>query len=97
MSPDLQDPVTIFHTRSFTSRSSASVKLLDASSLCILMPQFCDSAFASLISINACSKPVTDRVYLQGVKLHICVAMCQPLDHGGHGIFRSRSLSAFDS
>ncbi len=37
------------HTLSFASRSIASVKLLDANSVCILGPQFCDSAFASYV------------------------------------------------
>lgn len=57
------------HTLSFANRNKASVKLRDASSVCILGPQFCDNAFDNYLrSISVrCSQlggfSLTSRVY----------------------------------
>lgn len=86
------DPLRIQPTRSFASLNKASVKLLDASSLCILIPMFWEREFASL-------KPTTSALrhahmmfkptHLKCIKLHIRIPVSQALDHGRYRIFAS--------
>lgn len=84
------------HTRSFASRNNASVKLREASSLCILMPQFWERAFASLM--HQAQRPFPDHesascAHLQCIQLHISITMRQTLDHRRYGRRASGSKS----
>lgn len=94
-SPSCIPSTKLIRTLSPANLSKASVKLLEASSLCILIPVFCESALASYIRVShrLSSSTVWRTTDLESIKLNVCIPVGKALDHSSDGIFRTVLMS----